>query len=336
MSPERVESRAATWTLSRFSTDALPKRDRMAIWREEFGRKVARFEFDPLDETFRSDVTMSAAPGLKTVFMDHAPLRASRTRQLLADGNDDLMFQILTTDGRISHRGREVEVGANEAILLSSAEICEHTAPVASKCMLLMLPRRDLRAYLSDFDGALARRIPAKTPALRLLAHYIGILQEPGMTAPEFRRTAVAHIYDLIALALGATQDAAAAAMERGVRAARLRSIKDVIQTGLGRGNVSVGAIAAAHGVTPRYVQGLFASEGTTLTEFVLDKRLSLAYRMLCDPRLDARNITSIAYDAGFGDISYFNKVFRRRFGETPTGVRSARGRQIIGSEAID
>src|SRR5262249_44100849 len=36
-----------------------------------------------------------------------------------------------------------------------------------------------------------------------------------------------------------------------------------------------------------------------------------------------ARSITSVAFDAGFGDLSYFNRTFRRRFGDTPSGVRS-------------
>ena len=31
----------------------------------------------------------------------------------------------------------------------------------------------------------------------------------------------------------------------------------------------------------------------------------------------------SIAYDVGFGDLSYFNRCFRRAYGATPSGVRS-------------
>jgi transcriptional regulator GlxA family with amidase domain len=34
--------------------------------------------------------------------------------------------------------------------------------------------------------------------------------------------------------------------------------------------------------------------------------------------------IIDIAFAAGFGDVSHFNRMFRRRFSETPFGVRAA------------
>jgi len=37
-----------------------------------------------------------------------------------------------------------------------------------------------------------------------------------------------------------------------------------------------------------------------------------------------ARRISDIAYDAGFGDLSYFNRVFRRRYDATPSEIRNA------------
>jgi AraC-like DNA-binding protein len=42
----------------------------------------------------------------------------------------------------------------------------------------------------------------------------------------------------------------------------------------------------------------------------------------LTEPRLAQNPVGAIAYDAGFGDLSYFNRSFKRRFGATPRDVR--------------
>jgi AraC-like DNA-binding protein len=44
---------------------------------------------------------------------------------------------------------------------------------------------------------------------------------------------------------------------------------------------------------------------------------------MLTDPRREDDKISAIAADAGFADTSYFNRVFRQRYAETPSGVRA-------------
>jgi AraC-like DNA-binding protein len=88
-----------------------------------------------------------------------------------------------------------------------------------------------------------------------------------------------------------------------------------------------VAALAGRHGISSRYLHKLFESESTTYTHFVLERRLDLAYRLLAQPRLDARTVSSIAHDSGFGDLSYFNRTFRRRYGATPTEVRRASAR---------
>jgi len=45
------------------------------------------------------------------------------------------------------------------------------------------------------------------------------------------------------------------------------------------------------------------------------------AARLLAD---DARTITDIAYDVGFGDLSNFVRTFRRAAGVSPRGFRQA------------
>ena len=102
----------------------------------------------------------------------------------------------------------------------------------------------------------------------------------------------------------------------------RLRAIKaDIVENAASR-ELTIAMIAARHGVTSRYVRKLFEGQGVTFSEFVLDQRLGRARRMLVDPRSDGETISAIAFACGFGDLSYFNRAFRRRFRATPTEVR--------------
>jgi AraC-like DNA-binding protein len=93
------------------------------------------------------------------------------------------------------------------------------------------------------------------------------------------------------------------------------------------RGALTIDTIAQANGLSVRQAQRLFAQSGVTFTEFVLEQRLSLAHRMLIGPQNRYRKISDIAYNIGFGDLSYFNRAFRSRFGITPSEMRAETGR---------
>jgi len=176
-----------------------------------------------------------------------------------------------------------------------------------------------------NIDDALLRPIPRDNEALRLLLGYGRLLQtNRGPTSPGLLRIAAKHVRDLVAVALGATGDAAACAERGGVRAARLHAIKADIIARLGRRDgVSVAAIAGAAGITPRYVQALFESEGTTFSAFVLRQRLAHAHRLLADTGSIHLRIGDVALEAGFNDLSYFNRAFRRQYGVTPSELRA-------------
>jgi len=184
--------------------------------------------------------------------------------------------------------------------------------------------RRLEPSLVPDIDAMIPPNIPAESPASRMLRLYLGILRDQAALATaELRHLATRHVRELLAVAFDTARGTADIATDRSVAAARRRAIKADISDKLENGALSIADVSARHGVTPRYVQMLFEDEGITFTQFVLTQRLERAYRMLTDPGLAARSITSVAFDAGFGDLSYFNRTFRRRFGDTPSGVRS-------------
>jgi AraC-like DNA-binding protein len=70
-------------------------------------------------------------------------------------------------------------------------------------------------------------------------------------------------------------------------------------------------------------VRKLFENSGSTFTEHVLNARLAHAHRALSDLRHANEKIATIAFAAGFGDVSYFYRAFRRRYDVLPAELRA-------------
>ncbi len=310
----------------RVSTRTMP----VPTWREEFARGFLRLDIKPEDaEHFQADATIRALPGLKIASCSISASHWQRTRMLIDPGTDcfGLMFGT-AGPALLSQRGRTLELGVGDAATCSHTEPAELALPHENgRHIGLVVPLKPLTALVPDLEGTIPARIARDSAALRLLASYLDALAEAAtLASPELCRTVVMHVHDLIALAIGASRDGRELAAGRGLRAARLRAAKVDILENLASQQLSATALAKRLGITPRYLHMLFETEGMTFSQFVLGRRLLLARRLLADPRHDQRTITEIAYEAGFGDLSYFNRVFRRRFGITPSDARREPG----------
>jgi AraC-like DNA-binding protein len=309
------------------STAALPERDRVEMWRELFARRMMRVDLEPLhNRPLESEISLRALPGLRMVTSTLSGGRLQRRGELLADGRDDLtLFVSFSGDCVVSQRGREVALAPGVAVLMSASEPAE-TVHLDMKGVGIAVPRMALAPLVRNIDGAFVQPIPPGTEALKLLLGYLKVLQEDhALTDPRVGGLLVTHIYDVLAILLGATRDGAALAARRGLRAARLHAVKRDVDNNLAEpGALAISSIAARHRITPRYVQMLFESEGTTYSDYVRNLRLARARQMLGDPRYTGHGIGAIAFTCGFSDPSYFGRAFRRRYGATPSDIRGA------------
>lgn len=326
----QIQSSTAVSPVIRFTAAAFPGRTRQAEWWEAFRRHVSGLDVEPLAKKryiVSNNSVAIALPDLGISVMTSSAVCFRRTRELLSDGRDSLRLAIVRRSpiaATATQFGREIAVDPGSAVLLSNAEQNSIGSPSTVQLRVLHLRPQLLRPLLHNFDAVIARPIAKQVEGLRLVSNYVeGLAAEPALNDPDFARLVVAQIYDLAAVVLGATRDAGEIAKGRGLRVARLRSIKADITGNLADATLSVDAVAVRQRVSPRYIQMLFEEEGTTFSQYVLGQRLMRAHRMISDPRFADRSITSAAFEVGFGDLSYFNRTFRRYYGGTPSEVRA-------------
>jgi len=81
--------------------------------------------------------------------------------------------------------------------------------------------------------------------------------------------------------------------------------------------------IASALRISVRHVHRVFSKQGTTVADWIRTQRLKRCRKDLCDPRLQAKTITEIAFYWGFNDSSHFSHTFKKEFRLSPRAFRS-------------
>ena len=311
----------------RFSTDSLAERERLPTWREFYARKLLRLDWEPSsDLPFKAQVSVQTLPGLGVYTTVCSPFRARLTREFLDGGRDSIFLVLPASRYVVAQAGREVELASGEATAMSNRDpALVASMSAADRRLGLYVPRARLAPLVRDIDAAMVRRIPAGAEPLRLLKGYVAMLQRGrlALATPELQHVAVSHVYDLVAAALGATRDAADAAAGRGLAAARLVAIKADILKNLSDSALSLTTLGKRHCVTPRYIRAMFEREGTNFSDYIREQRLARAFRLLTSAGRAHLLISTIAYEAGFGDVSNFNRAFRRLYGASPSQLRN-------------
>jgi AraC-like DNA-binding protein len=304
------------------------QRDPIRDWREQFARRVLNVDFEPLsDGPFRASIKPIFERIMRTA---HSPGTTFRDEALVKDGDD--RFSLLISQSRnldVAHHRRELRLGRGDATLMHLCEIgsvgsCDDVGFIA-----VMVPNSELTARCAGLGGAVMQRLPRQSEALQLLRAYIVCL-EKGRFDPsgEARDTICRHVIDLVVLAATPHRPIGESSTSPVV-AARLAAALDHITSCFQDPELSLATVAGSLRISPRYLQRLLETSGTSFTARVNELRLQRAFTLLTD---GACRISDVALQISFSDISHFNQLFRSRFGDTPRGVRG-RGRRANSHE---
>jgi AraC-like DNA-binding protein len=298
--------------------------DPIREWREQYARRYLRVDFEPLPgSTFHASVK-SILPELRIVRAALSPGFLFRDDDLLRDDDDRIGF-VVAQSGELTakHLGREVLLAPGDSTLMLMGATGGVGWRESSVLLDMLIPPAEWKVREARFEDVLMQRLWGKSEAMRLLRGYIRSLQRCGLTAfgndPTIARR---HIIDLMVLAATPYRPIGESSLT-AVVAAHTHTIFDYLASHFADPELSGSKVAQSLQMSTRYLQRLLETSGTSFTAHVNELRLKHAFALLtADGKSDVR-ICDAALRAGFSDVSHFNRLFRTRFGATPSDVRA-------------
>jgi AraC-like DNA-binding protein len=302
----------------------LAKGQAYEAWREGICRGFCRLDVGPAEAdyidchnefVFLHSVAIAMPRGNSARF--------ARTRDLLDDGCDDIVL-ISATRGtvHVTQGSKTIDLNAGQMCMAEMNVVGAVDLNKTGGFTTTRFPRRLLLQVAPSAETQLARPLGHDRALSAMIERYTALCKElAGELDPLGQKTAMQHLTDLVGHFVETTGPKKLVG-PRDISVARLDLVKAEIVKNLERTDLTLDSVANANGLTKRQAQRMFASEGTTFTDFVLEQRLLLSRRLLLHESARHRKISDIAFTAGFNDLSYFHRSFKKRFGFTPSDTQ--------------
>ncbi|OGP03230.1 MAG: hypothetical protein A2Z93_02270 [Curvibacter sp. GWA2_64_110] len=274
--------------------------------------------------TLRGGIGTEARCGFQFAHVAKNLQSIRRTKRNVVQDDAEHFFLILQEEGRalMSQRDTVSLLRPGDLILIDSTEPSEFTFfGDYSRQLSVHLPRAELHQRFSDvLRGGLF--LPRTDHTAHAICAVLAKAFEPNSNQSQSNYLGEA-MYGLLGAMLHAGGEGTDSRyIDADVGSAQLlERALNYFETKFYDSDLSIKRMATDLNVSTRQLQRAFLSMNTTPTDYLVQKRLALACQSLkhrqtamCKPL-----ISTIAYNCGFNDLSYFNRLFRSTFGCTPT-----------------
>lgn len=302
---------------SLFRTHALPHADRFDAWRDSIG-VFLDCRLDPRSDTedfngqvesyLLDDLMLSRCTANHQKF-DRPSLKIAR------DDIDHYMVQLFLTGGTEMNLGRR-RIGSTRLVGFDLADVLD-SFNTDFDLLAVLVPRARL-APLLQFPDSLNGTMPlTEDGAGGLLANFLKDVFEILPTLAPVQAAGVARaLIELIAAAFNGVRFPANDMPALAERALQLRARLHV-KSRLRERDLDPDEVARAMGLSRSALYRLFAQSGG-IARYIREQRLRRCFADLAGGSTRDQ-VAQIAYRWGFADAAHFSRLFRQRFGCTPS-----------------
>ncbi|MFF4173337.1 helix-turn-helix domain-containing protein [Streptomyces sp. NPDC001744] len=319
--------------LTVLDTTCLPPGQRTNAWAETTALALVttRFRF-PDPAAFGARIRTTALGPAQLSTMTYGPLVSYRSPRLIRQSDPELYQLAVIVSGRqrIDQARRSAIMRPGEIVLYDSSRPFEASATGPGNCSSLVLrfPRRLVPLPDNAVAPLCGTALGAATGVRHVFRQTLISLTEAGtdLTAHDRQRLG-STVVDLAAAVIAQDADRTSALPAESRTTLMYHEITAFLPRHLHDPDLRPAAVAAAHSISPRYLQRIFQLHGTTPMDFVRQERIARCRRDLADPSLLTTPVGAIGLRWGYTRASDFTRAFRAATGMTPTEYRTnARG----------
>lgn len=250
--------------------------------------------------------------------------RVFRTKSSIAcDPDDSYVFVMpVLKDLYFNHGGRAGFVKPGGHVLVNTSEFYELSCPDGFLNWTVKIPGEVLRQRNPFVDDHTGCRFPIDKRMSHLARQHVRTLATTfGNSCSRSSADLANNLIDIIALVINSEIRGSVRETHSNYRIRR--RIMVYIRENLKDFELSPKRIAESNGISVSYLYKLFRTTGTTVNEFIISQRIEAAYAMLSTSGSRQMTVSEIAYSVGFRNLSHFSRVFRGKYGVSPSSVRN-------------
>ncbi|MFJ2398114.1 helix-turn-helix domain-containing protein [Streptomyces sp. NPDC087843] len=248
----------------------------------------------------------------------------TRTQRLVDDADAHYLLLAMQVQGvgGITQGDHRTRLDPGDCVVLESRRGFELDFTGSFNLWVFAFPQRLVRLSEQEQRRLAARRVDGRTGLAGVSRR--ALLDLAG-NADELSRSQSAGALELandLLVALLSEPLAESRQLAGSLQRTLPLRIKDHIDRNLADPGLDPAQVAAAFGISTRYLHKLFEPERETVAHYIRDLRLERVRLRLLDARFADRPISALAFDAGFGDLSGFNRAFKAKYGVSPRELR--------------
>lgn len=309
------------------TTQDLKHSQKLRYWRDYVCQTFVDLNCEHVDEAdFEGYIISRDAGDIRYSTVQSSPQQVVRDQSKIANSSHDyfLVSMQLAGQGRIIQNGRVAQLNAGQFALYDVTRPYRLEFDKHYKQLVLRLPRKTVLGRLIEAEDHTAVAVAANLSATRLATSLFTQIADhlPGLdefTVNRLQNDAVDLLVDAVR-----EQTQQGVPTQGQSTAQLLHRISRFIENNLHDPDLKPDAIAAAHGISERYLRKLFEAREQGVAEWMWQRRLDNAYQDLLSPAKAHLSVATIAYEWGFKDASHFSRAFKTKFDVSPRAARKA------------